>query len=68
MALDTLRKNKLRSALTILGITIGISTVILISSAINGLNTNIDQFIRTLGTNVLWTYRFVPFGKRPSTE
>jgi len=53
MALDTLRKNKLRSALTILGITIGISTVILISSAINGLNTNIDQFIRTLGTNVL---------------
>jgi putative ABC transport system permease protein len=68
MALDTLRKNKLRSALTILGVTIGISTVILISSAINGLNTNIDQFIRTLGTNDIWVYRFVPFGKRPSTE
>jgi putative ABC transport system permease protein len=67
MALDTLRKNKLRSALTILGVTIGISTVILISSAINGLNTNIDQFIRTLGTNDLWVYRFEPFGKRPST-
>jgi len=67
MALDTLRKNKLRSALTILGVTIGISTVILISSAINGLNTNIDQFIRTLGTNDIWVYRFEPFGKRPST-
>jgi putative ABC transport system permease protein len=68
MALDTLRKNKLRSGLTILGITIGISTVILISSAVNGLNTNIDQFVRSLGTNDIWVFRFVPFGKRPSTE
>jgi putative ABC transport system permease protein len=68
MALDTLRKNKLRSGLTILGISIGISTVILISSAINGLNGNIDQFVKSLGTNDLWIFRFVPFGKRPTTE
>ncbi len=68
MALDTLRKNKLRSGLTILGISIGISTVILISSAINGLNGNIDQFVKSLGTNDLWVFRFVPFGKRPTTE
>ncbi|MDE3162266.1 MAG: ABC transporter permease, partial [Acidobacteriota bacterium] len=68
LALDTLRKNKLRSALTILGISIGISTVILISSAINGLNTNIAQFVNSLGTNDLWVFRFEPFGKRPTTE
>src|ERR1035438_10544896 len=68
LALETLRKNKLRSILTILGISIGISTVILISSAINGLNTNIDQFVRTLGTNNLWIFQFEPFGKRPTTE
>jgi len=68
LALDTLRKNKLRSGLTILGISIGISTVILISSAINGLNTNIDNFVRTLGTNDLWIFTFEPFGKRPTTE
>jgi putative ABC transport system permease protein len=68
LALETLRKNKLRSGLTILGISIGISTVILISSAINGLNTNIDQFVRSLGTNDLWIFRFEPFGKRPTTE
>jgi putative ABC transport system permease protein len=68
LAFDTLRKNKLRSGLTILGISIGISTVILISSAINGLNTNIDNFVRTLGTNDLWIFTFEPFGKRPTTE
>lgn len=68
LALDTLRKNKLRSGLTILGISIGISTVILISSAINGLNTNIDQFVRTLGTNDLWVFQYEPFARRPTTE
>ncbi|HUB28996.1 MAG TPA: ABC transporter permease [Terracidiphilus sp.] len=68
LALDTLRKNKLRSSLTILGISIGISTVILISSAINGLNTNIDQFVRSLGTNNIWVFHYDPFGNRPTTE
>jgi len=68
LALDTLRKNKLRSGLTILGISIGIATVILISSAINGLNSNIDHFVSTLGTNVIWLYHFEPFGHRPTTE
>ena len=68
LALDTLRKNKLRSGLTILGITIGIATVILISSAINGLNTNINNFVSTLGTNNLWIFQFEPFGHRPTTE
>ena len=68
LALDTLRRNKMRSGLTILGISIGISTVILISSAINGLNTNITSFVSALGTNDLWVFRFEPFGRRPSTE
>jgi len=58
----------MRSGLTILGISIGISTVILISSAINGLNSNISRFVSALGTNDLWVFRFEPFGKRPTTE
>lgn len=68
LALDTLRKNKLRSGLTVLGISIGISTVILISSAINGLNNNINDFVSSLGTNTLWVFQFEPFGHRPTTE
>src|SRR5271154_3812010 len=68
MAFETLRANKLRSGLTVLGISIGISTVILISSAINGLNSNIDGFVKSLGTNTVWVFRFVPFGSRPTTE
>jgi putative ABC transport system permease protein len=68
MALDTLRTNKLRSGLTVLGISIGIATVILISSAINGLNSNVASFIAALGTNNIWVFRFEPFGHRPTTE
>jgi putative ABC transport system permease protein len=68
LALDTLRKNKLRSGLTILGISIGISTVILISSAINGLNSNINDFVSSLGSNALWVFHYEPFGHRPTTE
>ncbi|HLI04927.1 MAG TPA: ABC transporter permease [Terracidiphilus sp.] len=68
LALDTIAKNKLRSGLTILGILIGISTVILISSAINGLDSNIAHFVNTLGTNDLWIYQFEPFGHRATTE
>jgi putative ABC transport system permease protein len=58
----------MRSGLTILGILIGIATVILVSSAINGLNTNIAQFVNSLGTNVIWVYHFEPFGHMPTTE
>ena len=68
MALDTLRANKMRSSLTILGIVIGVTTVILISSVINGLNANISTMVESLGTNVIWVFRFPVIGTRPTTE
>ncbi|MGA7157918.1 MAG: ABC transporter permease [Acidobacteriaceae bacterium] len=58
IALDTLRANKMRSGLTILGIVIGVMTVITISSVINGLNTSVGDFVAQFGTNVLWAFRF----------
>ena len=68
MALDTLRTNKLRSGLTILGIVIGVTTVITISSVINGLNNRVSDFVSSLGTNVIWVFRMPVIGVRPTTE
>src|SRR6266568_725826 len=69
LALDTLRKNPLRSALTILGIVIGITTVITVSAMINGLNDNVLAGIRELGSDTIIAYRF-PWASlsRPPSE
>ena len=68
MALDTLRNNKLRSGLTILGIVIGVTTVIVISSVINGLNNRVSDFADSLGSNVFWVFHMPVIGVRPTTE
>lgn len=57
MALDTIRTNKLRSGLTVLGIVIGVTTVIAISSIISGLNNNVSTLVSSFGTNLFWVYR-----------
>ena len=68
MALDTLRANKLRSSLTILGIVIGVMTVITISSVVNGLNQRVSGLVSSLGSNILFVFRFPVIGTRPTTE
>src|ERR1700709_2250877 len=68
MALETLRANKLRSGLTILGIVIGISTVVAISSVINGLNSSVSGMVEAMGTNVIWVFRFPVIGVGPTAE
>jgi putative ABC transport system permease protein len=68
MAFDTLRTNKMRSGLTILGIVIGVMTVITISSVVNGLNASVSNLVASFGTNVLWIFRFPVIGVRPTSE
>jgi putative ABC transport system permease protein len=68
MALETLRANKLRSGLTILGIVIGVATVITISSLINGVNNRVQDIASQFGTDVLWVFRWDFIGIRPTAE
>src|SRR5215468_4238654 len=60
LALDSLRKNKLRSFLTVLGVVIGVATVIGMSSIISGLNSSISSQIQDLGSNLVFVQRIPP--------
>ena len=69
MALDTVRANKLRSALTILGVSVGVVTVLFMVSIIQGLNRAFAAQIESLGSNTIWVTKFEPrFGSQPNTE
>ncbi|MCK5009501.1 MAG: ABC transporter permease, partial [Deltaproteobacteria bacterium] len=53
VALRALRKNKLRSLLTVLGVVIGVCAVITLVSMGSGAQIAIEKSIRGLGTNLL---------------
>ncbi len=69
MALSTLRGNKLRSSLTILGVTVGVLTVLSMVSIIQGLNKTFTEQIESLGSNTIFVSKFSPsFGRPPGAE
>ena len=57
MAFDTLRSNKLRSFLTIVGVVVGVITVMLISSIISGINVAVSKEIESFGTDSIFLYK-----------
>src|SRR5947199_4764721 len=68
MALDTIRSNKLRSALTVLGIVIGVAVVIGISSIVRGMIDNFRQVISRMGSNIIFAFHLEPFHFAGPTE
>ena len=56
MATDTIRNNKLRSSLTVLGIVIGVAVVIGVSSIGRGLDDNVRDVVASVGSDNIFVY------------
>jgi putative ABC transport system permease protein len=52
LAIDAIRAHKLRAALTVLGLTMGVATLITVMTIVQGANTYVETKIANLGTNV----------------
>jgi putative ABC transport system permease protein len=68
LALDVLRRNPMRSFLTLLGIMIGVTTIIVIGAVVNGLNSNVLESVESLGSATVFCYRFsfATLGREPA--
>src|SRR5919206_117719 len=60
MGLQTLRSNKLRSFLTVIGVMIGVITVMLIASIISGIDEQVKKEIESFGTRSIFIAKFDP--------
>jgi putative ABC transport system permease protein len=71
LAFGTFRAHKLRSFLTILGVLVGVFTIIAVVSVITGLNNSIARDIEAMGSNTLYVSKYKPgivMGNRPASE
>jgi putative ABC transport system permease protein len=62
IALDSIRANKVRAALTILGVAIGVTVVIAMASAITGINQSITGILEAAGPKTFFVYRYFSGG------
>jgi putative ABC transport system permease protein len=58
MAIDTLRANKMRSVLTVLGVVIGITSIVGMTSLIRGFDSSLRESIMQLGPKTIFVQRF----------
>ena len=58
MALDTVRGNKMRSGLTVLGVVIGITSIVGMTALIRGFDQSLREMIRAIGPNTIFIQRF----------
>jgi putative ABC transport system permease protein len=62
IALDSLRASKVRAALTILGVAIGVMVVIAMASAITGINRALEKELESAGPRTFFVQRFFQGG------
>ncbi len=60
MALQTIRAHKVRSFLTVLGVVIGVSVAILVSSILLGVQKNVQDSLNEFGVDNLFIFKFDP--------
>ena len=58
MAVDTLRANKMRSALTILGVVIGITSIVSMTALIRGFDESFKDLFRQVGPSTMFIQKF----------
>ena len=66
IALDSIRANKVRASLTILGVAIGVTVVIAMASAITGINKSITSILESAGPKTFFVYRYFSGGLQVS--
>ena len=60
MALVTLRENKARSFLTVLGVVIGITALITVASILVGFYADVTAYLEDFGPNTIWVFKVAP--------
>jgi len=60
MALTTLRENKMRSFLTVLGVVIGITALLSVVSVLVGVYGDVNAYLSDYGSETLFIFRFDP--------
>ena len=66
IALDSIRANKVRAALTILGVAIGVTVVIAMASAITGINQSVTNILESAGPKTFFVQRYFSGGLQVS--
>ncbi|TDW96557.1 ABC transporter permease [Dinghuibacter silviterrae] len=61
MAMDELRKNRLRSFLSLFGITIGIFCIVAVLATVNSLDSTVHEELKAMGTNTVFVQKW-PWG------
>jgi len=70
-AMDTLRAHKLRSFLTVFGVVLGVSVIMLVAALITGFDQQVQENIKQYGTDTAFVSRFDQGphgGRRPKEE